>query len=421
MKRSNYNIEIKLKEKLLLYNVLTRGFALLEEKEYIEFYKNEKLWEKDEKKLKEFMDNGFITKEDDKSNFLKNYENLSNADIKILSITFVPTQLCNFNCFYCFEREKIRRMDDNTFKNSILFTQKMIERKEVENVEVCFFGGEPLLEIERIIEYGKNIKNICEKRNIKFSSSIITNGYYLTSENAKILISECNLSFAQVTFDGDRTFHNKRRNNSYDIILENLESIFEKKLNLRISVRIQVDRENLSSLKNLLIDLKRFDIYENFNFYFSPIHGEFEENLESKKIYFQEKEFGKIYVNYILPLIFELKFKNFELYPRPHTGGCSVVKENSYIIDADGSLKECWELIGTEDSFGNIYMDEEKFSRKLNNISLDSTCKNCIYLPICNGGCPLRRYKGEIKCSFWRYFLKEYLKKIYFLKENEGI
>lgn len=414
LERSYYNIEIEVEKGILLYNILTKGFVLLDEKEYIDFYKNQSLWKKNEKILEDFVSNGFIVEENDREKFLKTYNEAENMSKKFLSITFVPTQLCNFNCSYCFERSKKYDMAESIFKKSVEFVKELIdEKKEIEEVNVLFFGGEPLIKLDMILKFGEIIKNICEEKRLNFSSSIITNGYFLNYEVCKSLCEICNLKFVQITFDGDRNFHNKRRNNSYEILMENLEKIKEFK-DLRISIRIQIDKENIAGVKNILNDLKRFDECKNISLYFSYILGEFEENLEKKDIYFNEEEFGKILAEKIIPLIFELNINSYNLYPEPVTGGCGFVNESSFIIDADGSLKECLELVGTNESFGDIF--EKKFERKLNKFELPAYCIYCKYLPLCNGSCPLRKSRGEIKCVFWKYSLKDYLKKIYEFK-----
>ncbi|MEO0284896.1 MAG: radical SAM protein [candidate division WOR-3 bacterium] len=415
-KKSYYNIEIEVDKGILLYNILSKGFVLLDEKEYIEFYKNENLWDKNEKMLEEFTSNGFIVKGNDRETFLKNFDEIENVNKKYLGITFVPTQLCNFNCSYCFERSKKYDMEESIFKKSIEFIKEIIDSKnELENISVLFFGGEPLIKLDMVLKFGEVIKNISKEKKLNFSSSIITNGYYLNYDTAKALCEICNLKFVQITLDGDRNFHNKRRNNSYEILMNNLEKIKEFK-DLKISIRIQVDKENIFSIKNLLNDLKKFDEDKNISFYFSSILGEFEENPDKRNIHFDEKEFGKILTENIIPLIFEIGFNNFELYPQPHAGGCGFVSENSFIIDADGRLKECLELVGEEESCGNIF--DKKINKKLSNLKfkLPDFCVYCKFLPLCNGSCPLRRSKGIIKCSFWKYSLKDYLKKIYEFK-----
>jgi uncharacterized protein len=419
MKKSYYNIEIEVDKGLLLYNVLSRGFALLD-KEYTEFYRNEKLWKGDEKKLKEFLDNGFIVENDDKEIYLKRFKESQEYHKKNLNIVFVPTQYCNFNCFYCFEKNKRKEMDGFILQKSIDFVFYIIEKnKNLENVELNFFGGEPLLKIDEILRFGKSIKEICISRNLNFISSIITNGYFLTPQICETLYKELNLRFIQVTFDGDKYFHNKRRNNSYEILTNNLNSIGEKNFeDLKITIRVQVDKENIQGLRNLLIDLKNFDKYRNFSVYFARILGEYEENLIKDDIYFNEKEFGKLLVNKILPLVFELDLKIFELYPYPRAGGCSFTSENCFVIDADGSLKECFELVGSEEKYGSIFEIGKNFEKKLNKFSLPHFCENCKVLPLCNGSCPLRRLKNEIKCSHFKFCLVDYLKKIYEYKKE---
>lgn len=69
---------------------------------------------------------------------------------KVLNLTIAPTSNCNFRCPYCYERNSLneKRMNDTT-ANDIL---KMIEDRipHLEAIDLTWYGGEPLLELERI-------------------------------------------------------------------------------------------------------------------------------------------------------------------------------------------------------------------------------------------------------------------------------
>ena len=78
-------------------------------------------------------------------------------------------------------------------------------------INITWFGGEPLLNVE-IINY------ICEKlveNNIKFISSIITNGYLFNDKLVTMAGHKWNLSHAQISLDGTEPEYNRIKNYKY--------------------------------------------------------------------------------------------------------------------------------------------------------------------------------------------------------------
>jgi len=59
-------------------------------------------------------------------------------------------------------------------------------------------------------------------------NSIITNGYLLTDSNARMLSSVAGVTTVQVTIDGTKDIHDKRRTleggqGTYDVIMQNIK------------------------------------------------------------------------------------------------------------------------------------------------------------------------------------------------------
>ena len=76
---------------------------------------------------------------------------------KWISPTVCLTHACQLNCIYCYEKQKDNYSRMNYYK-AIEVIDSIFENapSNVDGVEICFIGGEPLLEynlIKQIVEY----------------------------------------------------------------------------------------------------------------------------------------------------------------------------------------------------------------------------------------------------------------------------
>lgn len=415
--KSFYNVEILINKGLLLYNILSQSFVFLD-KEYLDYYRNPDQWETDNEKLKEFRDKNFIVDFDDRQEFIKKHVDILKNGARSLSISIVPTTACNFSCDYCFEKNKrLYSMDENVCKKIVEFIENRIVSKEYDSVHLTYIGGEPLIRPDIVIDTGSRIKNTCDKNNIKFSTGLITNGFYFDKITAKMLVDEIALDFCQITFDGDRNYHDRKRftegnKGSYDVIFNNIKEILDENIdNLFLLIRVQVTNENLNSISYLIEDLNRLPDSNRLSIYFSPIYEDECDTFDSNLF--------NLFLEKVIPLTKNCKF-NVNIYPRAVVGGCSVASKDGYLIDANGDIKKCWELIGKDKYIiGNILNGEinEKDEALWSKINLNRVCLKCKYLPLCNGGCPYKRIENKSSCIHWKENLKKLLIKIYELNE----
>ena len=73
--------------------------------------------------------------------------------------------------------------------------------KHITMLNVTWYGGEPLMAIDIIEGLSKEFMSICNDNNVSYDAAIITNGYYMTLDVAKLLES-LNIRNVQVTMDG---------------------------------------------------------------------------------------------------------------------------------------------------------------------------------------------------------------------------
>lgn len=80
---------------------------------------------------------------------------------KTLSLTIAPTLECNFSCEYCFESHTKNIMSIE-IQNEIYSWVKVAAQDKM-NVNITWYGGEPLLAKIIIFEMSENMIKICKK------------------------------------------------------------------------------------------------------------------------------------------------------------------------------------------------------------------------------------------------------------------
>ena len=173
---------------------------------------------------------------------------------KLRKITLQVTQACNLRCKYCIYSDDVnphqrshssRRMTWATAKKGIDFLwEHSVDSPEV---NVGFYGGEPLLEfalIKRIVAYAK--KTFDGK---KISFSLTTNGTLITDEMINFL-SEENIHLV-VSLDGPKEIHDKSRvfadgRGSFDTVIGNVKKFRDRvpEYAKRIAFSVVVDPLN---------------------------------------------------------------------------------------------------------------------------------------------------------------------------------
>lgn len=203
---------------------------------------------------------GFICTESDDDDFVIKSQFVTQSiqhDKSKLNLVLVPTLNCNFNCPYCFEKEKrASKMNDQTIDNLISFIKEFGNAK---SLTLTWYGGEPLLAIP-VIE--KILNRITTEVTAKITKhSIITNGY-LFDNKAIELFKKYPLDSIQITLDGIKERHNSLRalksNNAptYNHILNNIDNIVNKLPNTELHIRVNIDKNNVDDFFQIHNDIQ---------------------------------------------------------------------------------------------------------------------------------------------------------------------
>jgi uncharacterized protein len=165
------------------------------------------------------------------------------------------TFACNLNCGYCFQRdtsqEKSTVMSKDVVESLFKATNYIHEERGTkESPYLSIFGGEPLLRRDSQVEVIDEILFKCNEN--EYRVHIVTNGVELSYYCH--LLSKYNVGSIQVTLDGPKEVHDKRRifpngNGTFDRIVKGIDDILME--NIPVVIRVNIDGHNIRNLPEL--------------------------------------------------------------------------------------------------------------------------------------------------------------------------
>ncbi len=165
---------------------------------------------------------------------------------------------CNLACKYCFAEEgeyhgRRALMSLEVGKKALDFLVANSGNRI--NLEVDFFGGEPLMNwqvVKELVAYGRSLE---EPNNKKFRFTLTTNGVLLNDE----ILEFANREMANIvlSIDGRKEIHDKMRpfrggQGSYDLIVPKFQKVAESRGQERYYVRGTFTHNNLDFSKDVL-------------------------------------------------------------------------------------------------------------------------------------------------------------------------
>lgn len=327
----------------------------------------------------------------DEAEYLKPIFDKSTACRKGFSLGLVLTLGCNFRCVYCYQEHKSVRMERDVQRSVLALLEDRLPGKEA--FEVAWWGGEPLLETEIIDRFGGEMIQLCDSLQIRYSSSVTTNGYLLNEDNIRLLEKGL-VKRVQVTLDGPREFHNRRRfladgGGTYDVILDNLYRLVQMLPDVGITIRANISRGTLSleQWQRFLADLS--PVRDSIELFFAPVvpAGSFD------SLCISHEEFHTFHKG-VMSMIEQQGFKTTFGLRAPGVAFCGAMPVDNWMVTPRGYLSKCTAHVDGEE--GTLARLNPDGSIELNSdadkwLSFSPfklrECKQCDVLPLCMGGC----------------------------------
>lgn len=368
---------------------------------------------------KEFLvKKGYLTSSSDElSNILESMKEKRESDQSSeITIAIGITTACNYRCRYCFEKGLIpNSMSDICAEKLFEFIQAECGANEkLRMLRIVWFGGEPTLEYQNMINISHSIQDFCARRGIQYSGALITNGSLLDKWRISKLL-DAGVRRIQITLDGLAKEHCRYKGapkGSFERVLENLEETCPR---MYTALRLNADSENFESILQLVSYAHKIDAIK--------------ENLDSIALaqirYNDEKDTPDQHrdhlerCNLFCRRLAELEWINplKSALPKVRKVPCGYFEKRTLLVDPLGYLYKCESHIGDEaKAFGSIVnknFNNHSMRDYFCKYSLPEKCNRCEILPICFGGCPDRRIMGHdtIACDS----LKEHYRSLFML------
>ena len=356
--------------------------------------------------IQELIDAGQLFTKDIYQNYITDFKNRETV-VKALCLHIAHD--CNLACQYCFAEEgeyhgRRALMSFEVGKKALDFLVANSGNRR--NLEVDFFGGEPLMNwdvVKQLVEYGRSLE---EPNNKKFRFTLTTNGILLNDEVEEF----CNREMSNVvlSLDGRREINDKMRpsrngKSSYDVIVPKFQKLAESRNQMNYYVRGTFTRNNLDFSEDALhfadLGFKQMSIEPVVSLPEEP-YSIREEDLP--KIM---EEYDKLAVEYIKRKKEGRGFNFFHFMIDLQQGPC-VAKRLSgcgsgteYLaVTPWGALYPCHQFVGEEEFLlGNVDTGvtntEIRDEFKLCNVYAKDKCRDCFARFYCSGGCAANSHK----------------------------
>lgn len=311
---------------------------------------------------------------------------------------------CNLGCKYCFAKEgeyhgRRALMSFEVGKKALDFL--IVNSGNRRNLEVDFFGGEPLMNwevVKQLVAYGRSREQECNKR---FRFTLTTNGILLNDE----IMDFCNQEMSNVvlSLDGRREVNDFMRpvrsgqKSSYDIIVPKFQKFARSRKGKDYYVRGTFTRHNLDFSE----DVKHFADLGFEQMSIEPVVASKEEPYAIREEDLPRilEEYDRLAVEYIKRKKEGKGFTFFHFMIDLDQGPC-VAKRLSgcgsgteYLaVTPWGDLYPCHQFVGQEDFLmGNVnegvLRTDLRDEFKLCNVYAKEKCRNCFARFYCSGGC----------------------------------
>jgi uncharacterized protein len=358
---------------------------------------------------------GQLYTEDIYENYIDSFKNRETV-VKALCLHIAHD--CNLACRYCFAEEgeyhgRRAIMSYEVGKKALDFLVANSGNRT--NLEVDFFGGEPLMNwevVKQLVAYGRSLE---EEHHKKFRFTITTNGVLLNDEILEFVNKE--MGNMVLSIDGRKEVHDRMRphrggQGSYDEIVPKFKKAAESRGQMNYYVRGTYTHYNTDFAK---------DVLHLADLGFKQISVEPVVAPETEDYAIREEDLPQLLAQYDELAVEMIKRRkegngfNFFHFMIDLEGGPCVAKRLSgcgsgteYLaVTPWGDLYPCHQFVGNEDFLmGNVdegvLRTDIRDEFKQCNVYAKEKCKDCFAKFYCSGGCAANSYNftGNVNGSY---------------------
>ncbi|MEA5013167.1 MAG: thioether cross-link-forming SCIFF peptide maturase [Candidatus Limiplasma sp.] len=348
--------------------------------------------------LRQLMEMGYLNTSDD-------YSGVQVADAGVVkAMCLLAAHDCNLRCQYCFADAGEFHMRSRSML-SLETGKKALDwlvahSGNRKNLEVDFFGGEPLMNfsvIREVVAYGRELE---KKHGKVFKFTTTTNAVMLNQEIMDFLNRE--MDNVVISLDGRKEVHDRMRptpggKGSYDLVMAKAKELVARRGQQRYYLRGTFTRHNLDFAQDVLHLAD--EGFEQLSI--EPVVTE-----ESREYAIREEDLPLVFEEYeklgkeYLKRRSDGRWFNFFHFMVDLTGGPCLKKRltgcgagNEYVaVTAEGDIYPCHQFVGRQGMRMGSVLDgsfdtsiQNAFQR--NHVLSKEKCRQCWARFYCSGGC----------------------------------
>ena len=356
--------------------------------------------------IRALKENGKLFSEDNFEPYAGTLKQKTAGVVKALCLHVAHT--CNLNCEYCFASQgkfhgERALMSFEVGKRALDF---LVENSGARhNLEVDFFGGEPLMNfdvVKRLVKYARSIE---KEKNKNFRFTLTTNGMLIDDD--VIEFSNKEMNNVVLSLDGRREIHDKYRvdyngNGSWEKIVPKFQKFVKERGNKNYYMRGTFTHQNPNFLEDIkvMLDLGFTELS------MEPVVAKENDPAALTK---EDMEIVKEQYEKLAALMLEREKSGkpftFYHYMLDIKGGPCIYKRISgcgsgteyMAVTPWGDLYPCHQFVGDEKyKLGNIYdgVTNKEAQQEFADCNLYAReeCRSCWARLYCSGGCAANAY-----------------------------
>ena len=356
--------------------------------------------------IEELKAEGKLFSEDSFKDMASDLKNKNAGTVKALCLHIAHT--CNLNCSYCFASQgkyhgERALMSFEVGKQALDFL--VANSKNRRNLEVDFFGGEPLMNFEvvkQLVEYARSIEKEAGKN---FRFTLTTNGMLIDDDVIEFANKEC--CNVVLSLDGRKEIHDKYRvdyagNGSWETIVPKFQKMVKARGGKDYYMRGTFTHANPDFLEDIkvMLDLGFTELS------MEPVVGPESDpsSLTAEDLPIVLKQYEEL-AELMLERHREGRPFTFYHYMIDLDGGPCIYKRISgcgsgteyMAVTPWGDLYPCHQFVGDEkyklgDIYNGVTNTEAQNEFKACNVYTHPECNDCWARLYCSGGCAANAY-----------------------------